>query len=186
MLLVRVFLLALLTSLISSPALSNFDITGETDYSNLLVAPDGSGKAWVSLRSNGGVTGSEFRLQGIPEGWTVVAVPNPVAAVVLGDPTSVVGANINFSSCQGQGDVLLYELTIFPNSHQGDWMLEIVARNPPTNPYFACPTSILCDMPVFSSRCERVASLCVSSIAYPGCGTAVEGKTWSEVKDLYK
>jgi hypothetical protein len=123
----------------------------------------------------GGITGAEFSLRGLedlfgfpPDGmffWNVEA--SPWAIVVIGDPMGA-GTNIAFSDCQS-GTVHLFTLQMFAFGSPGTRELRVAARQPPTNPNFDCPLVVLCDAPVYTTRCTRsgVAYFDVPRVAPP-------------------
>jgi len=103
-----------------------------------------------------GMTGAEFRVEGLPEDWTVFATPNPAAPVALGDPFRVVNgvhrANIAFPSCTfgTEGRVLLYTVVVIANSVVETGDMVVLGGDPPANPAWPVPLMTLCDFPDYS------------------------------------
>lgn len=104
-----------------------------------------------------GTIGAEFRVVGLPDGWTYSLAPNPAANISLGDPfasnSSVWRANLAFPSCQTgtSAHVLLYTVTVTRTSEVTNQFLTVAAGSPPTNLSRDYPLLTLCDMPVFSA-----------------------------------
>jgi hypothetical protein len=146
--------------------------------------------AMASLDTLAGITGAEFRIQGLPAGWHAIAMPNPAAAIVFGDPFGTTGANIAFATCQTARCVLLYQMALLPATSQTQVVLEVRANAPPTNPNFSCPLVVLCDDPYFTQVCVRSdgpdggggnCNFCC------GCPpVAVQPGSWTRVKVLYR
>jgi len=95
-----------------------------------------------------GITGTEFRIAGLPAGpgWTFTFLPNPAANLVLGSPLSG-GVNIAFPSCQSGklGRVLLGTVHGQNVSDPQGYVLHVRPRVPPSNPTFDCPLVTMCD-----------------------------------------
>lgn len=148
--------------------------------------------AMASLDTLAGVTGAEFRIQGLPAGWQAFAMPNPAATVALGDPFGTPGANIAFATCQTAPCVLLYQIALLPATSQAAVVLEVRANTPPSNPSFACPLLVLCDDPYFTAVCVR-ADGSGGGGGGGNCGwncwpppIAVQPSAWTRVKGLYR
>lgn len=135
----------------------------------------------------GGITGAEFRFDGLPSSWTVYPVPNAIA-FSLGDPFAG-GVNIAFSQCWATGSVVrLYTVLVLAASEEDDVEFALVQRERPSNPNFPCPLVTACDAPMFTMHC--VASYpCRVNATIPGpCDEilAVEDASWSAVRQLYR
>jgi hypothetical protein len=145
--------------------------------------------AMASLDTLAGISGAEFRIQGLPAGWHALAAPNPAAVIALGDPFGNPGANIAFATCQTARCVLLYQIVLLPATSQTEVVLEVRPNTPPSNPNFSCPLLVLCDDPYFTQVCVRSdgsggggggnCGFCC------GCPIEVESNTWTRVKKLY-
>jgi hypothetical protein len=107
-----------------------------------------------------GISGAEFRIDGLPEddAWSFQFVPNPAANLVLGSPTAD-GVDIAFPACQtgAFGLVLLGTVTGVNQSDSQGYALHARARIPPSNASFDCPLVTLCD--------AQFTKVCVSSNA---------------------
>jgi hypothetical protein len=135
------------------------DPTGEE---TTLFLPQGvASTLYIVARLDGdsaiGLLGAEFRITGMPDSWVVGSVPNPLAAVSLGDPFSVTGggnwrANIAFSTCMGteDGTVVLYTVTVLPTTQVSDQVLSVEAGAPPSNPNYDTPLVNICDPPLYT------------------------------------
>lgn len=127
-----------------------------------------------------GITGAEFRLEGLDPSWASTATPNPTANLVLGDPLGA-GCQIAFPTCQLPDVVILYTLDIVAPTVIQDVMLTIRAHQNPSNPNFACPRLPLCDAPVFAISCVGGADAWVRP-----CPVGVRAASWSAVRALYR
>ena len=165
-----------------------FDPNGERTCGQI---PAGSpATLYVVARLSGpslcGITGAEFRIEGMPAGWVATAQP---AGLSVGDPLGSIGGNVVFSTCQSPeaGPVLLYTISIFATSAVTNHTIEVVARNPPTNPVFGCPLATLCDLPLYTMVCMTGGEIHVNAPASGSCALmAVEATTWSVIKSLYQ
>lgn len=101
-----------------------------------------------------GITGAEFRLDGVPaEGWYLSASPSSAAAVDIGNPF-LEGCNIAFANCRsGAGGVLLYTITGAATTPVTNQTLRILRRTLPTDLGFICPLVTLCDAPDYTMVC---------------------------------
>ena len=139
--------------------------------------------------ASGGITGGEFRVTGIPAGWTWTTVPNPEITTDIGDPMGD-GVVFAYRDCQTGTDnkLLLYTVTVYPSAVVNDVILTVDMRNPPSNPNFPCSLLLLCDDPVYTKLCVCGGQGIVNgTIENCGCGvpTPVGQKTWGHVKSLY-
>jgi hypothetical protein len=136
-----------------------------------------------------GLSGAEFRVDGLPQGWTALPQPASGAPITIGNPFQG-GANIAFGQCQvgTDGAVLLYEVPVFPTTSVHDQYLTVRAHSRPSNPIFNCPLLTLCDLPMFNivSVAGGQAILNPSREATCDKAVGVEAKSWSQVKGLFK
>jgi hypothetical protein len=60
-----------------------------------IPAPPGTGTLYISVVSASippptcGVTGAEFRIEGLPMGWLAWSTPSPLVSLAIGDPFSI-------------------------------------------------------------------------------------------------
>jgi hypothetical protein len=141
-------------------------------------------KAWIDGAITG-ITGAEFRITGLPAGWTAFATPAPDASTSLGDPLDGSGANIAFATCQTSTCRVLDSILVFPTTVVGETFLSIRPRTPPTNPAFNCPRFVLCDAPVYSSLCVPGGVFCIN-VTSGRCQIGMESTAWSAVKAFYR
>src|SRR5262245_10700715 len=196
----RPFIAILITALsVTSRPVSAQDILiseAPNDWCCDLFVPLFSPVAWYIIAqpygvSAGGITGAEFLQTGTPAGWFVSATANPAASLALGSPIDGIGCSIAFTSCQtgDNGFVLLYTVNAVSTSQVGETFLRITARNPPSNPAFACPTHVLCDAPTFSVVCVLGGQGIINGVGHRcsevPCTVGVESSSWSKVKSLY-
>ena len=92
-----------------------------------------------------GITGAEFRLDGIPEGWIALATA-PTGAIVIGDVLTD-GVSMGFGSCnQGSsGIVTLFTITLVATSTVTNAMVTTRMKEPPSNASHQYPLFITCD-----------------------------------------
>jgi hypothetical protein len=131
------------------------------------------------------ITGAEFKIEGLPEGWVAACVPNAAAKIVLGDPFGETGVNIAFADCRSGPNEALFQVTVLATSVEADVVLRVTGRTPPGNPHFDCPLVTLCDEPIFTKWCVPESETCVNP-EHLNCYTAVSHKTWSAVKAVYR
>lgn len=127
-----------------------------------------------------GITGAEFRLDGLDPSWTSTATPNPAANLVFGDPLAG-GCQIAFPTCQLPEVVMLYTLDIVAPTVIQDVLLTVRAHQNPSNPNFACPRLPICDAPVFTITCVGGADAWIRP-----CPVGVRATSWSTVRALYR
>jgi len=134
-----------------------------------------------------GITGVEYRVSSLPDGWFVAGFP-PDEAIMFGNPLGDVGCNVAFHNCTNDSPVLLFSGTLYPTSAVADYSLQVGKRNPSTNPNFACLLVTLCDSPSYTIACVGPGAPAILN-PLPGatCGTtAANQTTWSRVKQLYR
>ena len=126
-----------------------------------------------------GVTGSDLRVVGLPQGWLLSASPNPSAASAVGNIMSS-GGILSFESCQTLR-TLFYSMTIFATSNEFDVMIYLDGSEGGNTPPFDCAVVYRCDGPVFTRVCVGSIGLCINS----SCLLPVEETTWASVKAMY-
>lgn len=129
-----------------------------------------------------GITGAEFRLDGIDPAWINTVTPSPAASISLGSPITG-GCNIAFPACErGDGNgVLLYTIQSVSLTGIQPRILLIGHVLTPVGPPNPCPQVTLCDEPQFTKLCVSGGFAALNA----SCDFAVEGATWSQVKHLY-
>jgi hypothetical protein len=182
--------------------------TGEASASCIGVFPEANGVGCQMVVSTGtpvtwyiylivfgdeatsGITGAEFRQDGVPNDWVVTATPNPAVSTSIGNPLAG-GVDIVFPSCQpGLGDrLLLYTVHgLATSAYHG--LFQIAAHSSPANPKFDCALVTLCDPPDFTKLCVLEACMHVSTFGVikdrQCCPLAVEPANWSGIKRLYE
>jgi len=128
-----------------------------------------------------GITGAEFRLDGVNPGWFTTATAGAGSNLALGGPTTG-GCNIAWPTCQTGSFVLLYSIVSFVTTGTPPpTTLSILKHTTPSNPNFLCPLVTLCD--------QSFTLLCVSGgqafLNGGNCNVAVQQTSWSSVKSLY-
>jgi hypothetical protein len=162
--------------------------------------------------SIGGIQGAEYSI--IPNVATDWIYSESFAPTDVQLGTSAIngvtpGVNLAWGSCQSAGPIFLQSIDVLDVS--GNFAgtpvtLTVSAHSEPSNPFFRCPTFVLCDDPTFTKVClgsNQVVDVCpfppgAVACEYstsgeffinpePGfnCTVAVQQKTWTEVKSLY-
>ena len=161
--------------------------------------------------SAGGISGIEGYIDGIQNtGWN--AVFTPVSGTVS-DGSFVVErdtdndtvpdtkrGNFTFSNVVGPlpedgckiGDGSLLKLGDLQMNQSpvtdpipDDTMLQFVAGNPPSSAAFPCVLVTLCDAPQFTALCVAGGAFLINPVD-GSCAVAVEKKTWTGIKSLYR
>jgi hypothetical protein len=128
-----------------------------------------------------GITGVEFRLDGMPAAWSATAVPRP-GATTVGNPLTG-GCDIAFVCQTGtNGLVLLYTIHYLVVSDLTVY-LQVDRHSTPSNPNFTCPILVGCDAPDGLVLCVRGGTAAINDPLF--CRTAVVGRTWTQVKSLF-
>ena len=158
---------------------------------NLNIEPGQEGTLYVLAYPRGifagGITASEFRVDDFPADWVIVSVtPNPEANLTLGNPLGP-GCNIAFPSCQTgtSGVVVLYTIRFVALSIVTQGVLSVGGHTTPSIPLLPCPRLILCDGPADYFGCSQGGSATINYYERY-CITAVEQKSWSAVRTLYR
>jgi len=130
--------------------------------------------------ANGGMTGAEFRLDGIDPGWFPQVTPSPLASIAVGNLFT--SAGIAFESCQGPGPVLLYTVWCIMGTQPAPRVLRIER---PTAPYDhnIAPVLVLCDAPIYTKIWVTGGQAFLNGGT---CTVGVEADTWSAVKSMFR
>lgn len=137
----------------------------------------------VRLGPLSGVTGAEFRIEGVDPAWFTTVSPQPLICDpgcpdFVGD-----GGAVTFPSCQapGSGQMVLLTIQSIAFVPIPTRTLRIEAARFPSHPGFACPLVTLCDPPVFTRMCVAGGAAVVNG----ACTVAVRDRTWSSVKAMF-
>jgi hypothetical protein len=137
-----------------------------------------------------GIANSEFGIEGIPPGFYASWAPNPHALAQAGSPLTT--GNLTFAPCEQGHDgwVLLYSLDVVLVTEVRDAVLRMRGGAPPSNGDFPCAWFGLCDQtegqPLYTKRCLETPSFIVNPSPGNDCVTAVEPRSWGDVKALYR
>jgi hypothetical protein len=136
--------------------------------------------------STPGITGAEFRMDGMDPAWFNIVTANQAANLSIGNPIQG-GCAIAFPTCQVApgGAVLLYTIQSLAPAPITARQFPILAHTTPSSPNFVCPLTVLCNAPVFTKECGFGLSSCVNWARTCWCEFAVQSDTWSRVKQLY-
>ena len=180
-----VLTLSLAASMASAQSIGVFFSPDGSDCDATLV-PFAPGTAYILAilggAGAGGISGAEFRLEGVP--WFPSSNANRTVVVrTYGNPLFG-GCTMEFASCQtGTGGVvLLYTIDFFVFSLVGETYFSILRHTTPSNPLFQCPVLILCNEPSSTRLCCAGGQAILNGRP---CTVAVEQRSWSQVKELY-
>jgi hypothetical protein len=143
------------------------------------------------------MTGAQFQIRGVPEGWTpdnVLWVPDVGVAISMGHPmfpsalhSWVEGVNVAFSTCQTTatggriplGRIVLLGAATPPRTHLRVDGFQLVPGDP------HCPIFIG-GGPVYAMSCVTGGDVVLNGPASTLCAMAIEQQTWGGVKELYR
>ena len=143
-----------------------------------------------------GITGAEFRLDGVDSAWFVTVGMLDPAATIVGSPHQG-GCVVSLSQCRATPS-LLCAVQCIALSPIAPRLVIARAHTAPANPAFACPNVLLCDSPTATRVCLPSCGLCVNQVCtsagchggFPVCEggdlLAVRPSTWSYVRQLYR
>ena len=152
------------------------------------IQPDLPGMVYVVAKldlASSAFAGAEFRFSGVPASWSAFPVANP-EIVALGNPLEA-GATVAFPCYESErGPLVLYSVLVLAGTEVSDVQFTLLHRNPPTNTQFRCPLLVACTS--FVKHCIEGEPCFVNSTTPTPCGepTAVEPRSWSAVKALYR
>jgi hypothetical protein len=141
------------------------------------------------------LSGAQFQITGAPESWTadnVLWVPDAGVTINMGHPLftnpihpSTPGVNVAFSACQGNERVPLGRVILLGARTPEDVHLRVVGYQLlPSEP--RCPIVFDCTFPTYPMVCVGGGEIVLNGSAPAGCEVAVEARTWSSVKTLYR
>jgi hypothetical protein len=144
------------------------------------------------------LAGAQFKIVGVPDTWTpenVLWVPDVGATISLGNPAflstihpATPGVNIAFSTCQtgsGTHRVPLGRLVLLGPPTADNVHLQVTGFDlVPVDP--DCPIAFRCDSPYFSKACVGGGEIVLNGPAPKSCILAVEERTWTNIKSLYR
>jgi hypothetical protein len=150
---------------------------------NLTIPPGETRTLYIKVLA-GSLTwqGAEFRITGLPEGWTAISTPNPAANLVLGDPFGN-RANIAFDEVFTGDCTLLYTTEITATSTEDNVVLQVAAGDPPSSHENDFPLLVPGDVPCYCVYRADPGVLFINSVTE--CTVAIQPSTWSRVKQLY-
>lgn len=186
----RIAVATLIFAMSYAPAASaaSIGIFGAEDCStcDISIAAGETQTIFISVaNAPNGVIGASLRVEGLPSGWTAVAVP-PVGSGHAGDPFGPNGAVVGFSFPQLSNCVRLYTVQLHAATTVQDVALRVVAAQPPLVPP-NCPSVVPCpndpcgdDPP----QCVTGGTLLINSSV--GCTVGTTDIPWGLVKSLFQ
>jgi hypothetical protein len=140
-----------------------------------------------------GVGGAEFRIVGVPAGFSVVArTTNPNANIVLGDPLGA-GTDIALFPGGSGACISLFTFTFVATELLQDVRLRVERHSQPSNPFlFDCPVLAYSDCGPKPGSNRSICLQCVGSSEAvvnptgPDCTVAVRWTSWAGLKQLYE
>ena len=176
------------------------DFGGCDPYTLFLPGVIGHVEFWVVARPAGatanGISGFQGYISGlenIPPSWRATT-SSPSGGALSGDFLAPVAGkrqgSLVLPSCQADPLVPLLSITLVAELATDDipsytWV-EAIGADPNDDPNFDCPLLLLCDGPTPTRVCvssERMAINAAQPICPP---SAVDPKTWTGVKNLYR
>jgi hypothetical protein len=133
----------------------------------------------------GGIDSGEFRIVGLPAGWTTSVTHAPAISVVIGNAFGD-GVNLGWMMSQS-GTIPMFSVQLTATSQVSNVVLQIVKHVHPAPP-FGYPTTC----PWFHYSCDApcdVSGFCVDSVdrVINGvCAVGIEPATWSGVRQMYR
>jgi hypothetical protein len=152
---------------------------------NLVIpAPGGSATLYIKAVDVWdfcqGTDGAEFRVVGLPNGWSAVSTPSPSGANSIGDPFGD-GVNMAFFPALRGNCISLFTVVLIGDATPATLRVERHAH--PSNPNYACP-NLRPGEPCGGRICVGGGALFVNSDA--ACTVGVDPSSWAQVKELYK
>lgn len=141
-----------------------------------------------------GVTGAAFKIIGAPATWTpqnVLWVPDQLAPVSAGDPLFGTptypngGVYVGSPQCMVGDRVELGRLVLLGPPTADNVHLQVTSLGM-YGPQRDCPEMQHCDAPRYSSFCVGGGEIVLNGPAPSSCQLAVEQRTWTNVKSLYR
>ena len=158
-----------------------------------------------------GIAGVEFYVAGLeaadlPTGWTKTFFPAAGTAVVgdiddphMGGPngTDIIRRFNMAWNVEGPADpdCQMTSLTFLGRIEAtslgspdlpGTRRIRVIGGGPPSGPWEQCPRLVFCNFPIFDTTCVTGGEFILNPAPPNTCSVAVEGKTWSSVKGLYR
>lgn len=131
----------------------------------------------------GNMTGAEFRVAGLPAGWSASATPAAELNLVLGSPVGD-GVGVAFAHAVHGPCVSLFRVDIQVTSEASDVVLAVVAHTAPSNPSFACPVVMIDCASCLPRTCATGGEFVINPTN--GCTVNLERRTWSVLKQVFR
>jgi hypothetical protein len=140
--------------------------------------------------------GAEFRIVGAPESWTqqnVLWVPDVGTTITVGNPLFPsgpyprAGVGIAFSKCQTGGDthrVTLGRIVLLGPPTADNVHLQVTTTTIWED--VTCPAVNRCDGPAYPYACVGGGEVVLNGPAPSSCQLAVEERTWTNIKALFR
>ena len=132
----------------------------------------------------GGITGAEFRLDGVDPAWSRVISPSPAANLSLGNPIGG-GCNIAFPACQPGPYVHLYTIELTAIGLVSPTTFAVRRHAVCSDCSWPCALVTKCDAPIFTKVCVAGGQAFLNDPSR-ACSVGVQMEAWSTVKALYK
>lgn len=185
--LVSIVSVMLWTNTVSGASIGLFS-TPDCSSCNLIVPPGETSTFYVRALTEGvppewGFTGAGLRIEGLPDGWSAVAVPNPEATLSVGDPFGPDGARIAFPMHIPGTCIDLYTVSLTATTAVADGRLHVEGVRSIWEPT-VCPLFVPGCTPCDFDICVEGGELFINSAVE--CNVSIEGANWSSVKYLYR
>ena len=191
----RLVAAAIILGLTAGPAVAGIGIFSDSGGSDCnLTLPLGVPKqVYILYLGQGGpmANGAEYRIDGMPGtfgvSFTATLAPGPGANLTLGNGFDGTGHNVAWPAVQpfdANGNLLVttYTLTSLTATVPAGTILAVTYRNSPVGCFPSC-CPLITDAS-FNLICQEGGSMRVNG--GPPCTVAVEERTWTAVRDLYR
>lgn len=121
----------------------------------------------------------EFRIEGLPAGWTYQVQPTAAVGLVIGNP---LGDGVNASISVTSNCTTFFEVEVTATTQETGQFLTVEHHESPASPGFNCPNYTLCT-PCDILRCVAGGTLQINS--GETCHVGISQSTWGSVKALY-
>jgi hypothetical protein len=180
------FLIALCAATANAASIGLFSDRDCGSCNLVIPTPGGSATLYVQAvgisgsEFCGGLTGAEFRVVGLPVGWSAVSTPSPLVIVSIGDPFGA-GSNLGVYPPVSGGCIAFFSVVLTGDTRET--VLHVERHANPANPNYQCPNVQPGD-PCDGRICVDGGTLFVNSAS--SCTVGVTRHSWERVKGLYK
>jgi hypothetical protein len=144
----------------------------------VLLVPNGA--------TYGGIAGAELRVTTSSPDIVFTSESYGSDAVALPPGGTTAGGVAVGFPCRTGNPIQVLSLQALAAGPARDAEIRVTARQTPANPNFACPSAILCDVPVYTQVCAGGGKAIVNASQQRPCGSTRESSEWTRVKEFYR